>query len=446
MQPQIVKFKCISLTPDGKGVISHHGKNYSIPYLIPGEEANCLIQQRKSGVGISLKTIVQTVKTRVKPPCPYFYDCGGCQLQHMSNKAQNQFKMDWVTEWMKPYGKPMPLIAMETPYHYRNKSHHTFKPGKKGAIDVGFYQEKSHELVPVESCMIQDPKADEIVKTIHGMLRSFKLNAYDEDRGSGFLRHVLIKTSQTTGDIMVVLVTGTHLFRGKNNFVKALREKHPEITTILMNVNDKQTSMILGDREDVIYGKGTIRDTLCGLKFEISAKSFYQVNPIQTEKLYNKAIEMAGLTGKESVIDAYSGIGTIGLIASQNADQVIGVEINQDAVRDSIRNCKLNGIKNARFYQADAGEFMVELSSQGHAIDVVFMDPPRTGSDEKFLTSLVQLNPKKIVYISCNPETQARDLKFLVNRGYKVEMIQPVDMFPQTYHVETVVRLQRQNP
>ena len=236
---------------------------------------------------------------------------------------------------------------------------------------------------------------------------------------------------------------GSPILPSKNNFVKALRKLHPEITTIVLNVNDKKTSMVLGEKETVLYGKGYIEDTLCGLTFRISPKSFYQVNPVQTEILYGKAMEYAELTGKERVIDAYCGIGTIGMIAAKQAKEVIGVELNKDAVRDAIRNAKRNGMKNITFYQKDAGEFMVQMAAQGEHADVVLMDPPRAGSDEAFLSSVVKLSPERIVYVSCNPVTLARDLKYLTKHGYQAQVCQPVDMFPWTGHVETVCLLSK---
>ena len=242
---------------------------------------------------------------------------------------------------------------------------------------------------------------------------------------------------------MVVLVTASPVFPSKNNFVKALRKLHPEITTVVVNINDKQTSMVLGEKETVIYGKGYIEDTLCGCTFRISPKSFYQVNPVQTEILYNKAIAYAGLTGKEKVIDAYCGTGTIGLIAASQAKEVIGVELNRDAVKDAIINAKRNNIQNEQFYNADAGKFMVELAEQNEKVDVVFMDPPRSGSDEAFLSSVVKLAPKKVVYVSCNPETLARDLKYLTRHGYQAVECQPCDMFPFTKHVEAICLLSK---
>ena len=281
------------------------------------------------------------------------------------------------------------------------------------------------------------------MQSVAGLMKSFKMRAYNEDTGYGFLRHILIRTGYHTGQIMVVLVTASQVFPSKNNFVKALRKLHPEITTIVANVNDRNTSMILGDKQQVLYGKGYIEDILCGKRFRISPKSFYQVNPVQTEILYDKAMEYAELTGKETVIDAYSGIGTIGMVASDRAKEVISVEVNGDAVRDAIANAKMNKIKNVHFYKADAGEFMVKMAAAGQKADVVFMDPPRAGSDRKFLNSLLRLKPRKVVYISCNPETLKRDLGYLTGNGYRVKKIQPVDMFPMTEGIETVSLLSR---
>ena len=353
------------------------------------------------------------------------------------------WKQRKVEKLLGKFGRVQPIIGMETPYHYRNKVQAAFALTQNKRIISGVYQSSTHRVVPVEHCMTEDQKADEIIGTIRGMMHQFKLTPYNEDTGRGFLRHVLVKRGFSSNQIMVVLVTGTPVFPSKNHFVAALREKHPEITTILMNVNPYQTSMVLGENEKVLYGDGTIEDILCGCVFRISAKSFYQINPVQTEILYQKAIAFAGLTGKETVIDAYCGIGTIGLVAAKDAGQVIGVEVNRDAVKDAIANAKRNGIKNAYFYHADAGRFMTEMAKEGQTAEVVMMDPPRAGSDLAFLSSLAALSPKRIVYISCNPETQERDLSYLVQHGYQVKAIQPVDMFPHTNHVETVVLLSK---
>jgi 23S rRNA (uracil1939-C5)-methyltransferase len=383
-----------------------------------------------------------------KEKCPYSKKCGGCTYQGVAYEKQLKEKQELVDKLIGGFCKVSPIVGMSNPYHYRNKVHAAFGITRRGEIISGVYREGTHDIVPVEICQIEDKKADEIIQDIKGMLRSFKIKTYDEDTGYGLLRHVMVRRGFKSGEIMVVLVLGSPIMPSKNNFVKALRKKHPEISTVIVNVNDKRTSMVLGDKESVIYGKGYISDELCGCKFKISSKSFYQVNPVHTEILYNKAIELASLTGKERVLDAYCGIGTIGIIASKKAKEVIGVELNKAAVKDAITNAKINGINNIRFFADDAGQFMLKTSAKmledkSAGIDVVFMDPPRAGSDENFMSSVVKLAPKKVVYVSCNPETLARDLKYFTKNGYKVESAVPVDMFPHTGHIETVVSMAR---
>lgn len=375
--------------------------------------------------------------------CPVAKKCGGCTWINKGYEEQLKEKEKWLAGLLKPFCKPEPIIGMENPQHYRNKVHAAFGEDRKHNAISGIYEAGSHRIVPVDSCLIEDEKADEIIVSIRGLLKSFKIRPYNEDTGYGLLRHVLIRIGHVTGQIMVVLVLSSPVMPSKNNFVKALRKLHPEITTIVVNVNNRKTSMVLGDKEQVIYGKGYIEDVLCGKTFRISPKSFYQVNPVQTEKLYNKALEYADLKGTEVVVDAYCGTGTIGMIASDKAKQVIGVELNADAVKDARINAKNNGIKNIQFYQNDAGKFLVEMAEQNAKVDVVLMDPPRAGSDEAFLSSVVKMAPEKVVYISCNPETLVRDLKYLTKRGYKVVKGVGCDMFPFTEHCETIVLLQK---
>ena len=376
--------------------------------------------------------------------CPEHRKCGGCQLQNMNYQQQLKWKQVLVERLLIKYNRISPIIGMENPQHYRNKVQAAFGMDIRTKKTIsGVYQSSSHKIVPIDSCMIEDQKADEIIVTIRNMLPQFKLQAYDVRSGRGFLRHVLVKRGFTTNEIMVVLVTPSPIFPSKNNFISVLRKKHPEITTIIQNVNSYDTSLVLGDRESVLFGKGFIEDVLCGCTFRISARSFYQINPIQTEILYTKAIELAGIKDTDRVIDAYCGIGTIGLIASKHCKEVIGVELNGDAVRDAISNCKRNKITNARFYKDDAGKFMTDMAEAGEKADIVIMDPPRAGSDEAFMSSILTLAPNRVVYVSCNPETLARDLEFMTKNGYKVKEIQPVDMFPYTHHVEVVILMVR---
>ncbi len=373
--------------------------------------------------------------------CPLAKKCGGCQLQNMTYDRQLKWKQARCEILLKKFGKVEKIIGMDNPYHYRNKVQAAFGRTKSGKIISGVYQSGSHRIVSVDSCMTEDEIADKIIVDIRNMVPKFKIWTYDEDKGTGFLRHVLVKRGFSSGQVMVVIVGVSGYFPMKKKFTAALLEMHPEITTVVLNINPKDTNLVLGDREEILYGNGYIEDTLCGCVFRISPKSFYQINPVQTEKLYGKAMELAELDNDTKVLDAYCGIGTIGLVAAKTAGNVIGVELNPDAVKDAISNAKRNDSKNARFYCADAGDFMQELAENGERFDVVFMDPPRSGSSKKFIDSLAVAAPEKVVYISCNPETLARDLQMITKKGYKVRKICPVDMFPHTNHMECVTLL-----
>lgn len=377
--------------------------------------------------------------------CPVYKKCGGCQLQNLTYQEQLAFKQKKVSKLLSQFCKVQPIIGMESPFHYRNKVQAAFRTDRNGRIISGVYQSRTHRIVSIDECMIEDTIADKIIVTVRKMLKSFKLTTYDEDAQRGFLRHILVKRGFATNEVMLVLVTGTPVFPSKNNFVKAITKEFPEIKTVVQNINPYRTNLVLGDVQKILYGKGYIEDILCGCKFRISPKSFYQINPIQTEILYGKAIEFAKLKGNETVLDTYCGIGIIGIIAAKNgAGSVIGIELNKDAVKDAVQNARANDLKNIRFYQGDAGEFMEAASEEDEKPDVVFMDPPRAGSDKKFLSSLIKMSPKTVVYISCNPETMARDLYYLTqNSTYKVRKIQPVDMFPHTSHIETVVLMSK---
>lgn len=374
--------------------------------------------------------------------CPYYKKCGGCHLQNMTYEEQLKYKQIKCIKLLGKFCRVKEVIGMEEPTHYRCKVQAAFSKDKTGIIS-GVYQSSTHKIVPIDSCLIEDSKADEIIVTIRKLLKSFKLKPFDENEMTGFLRHVLIRKGYYTGQIMVVLVTGSSVFPSKRSFINALLQRHPEITTIVQNINNKFTSLVLGEQNITLYGDGYIEDTIFDKVFRISPRSFYQVNPVMTTVLYGKALEYMELTGNETVIDAYCGTGTIGMLASEGAKRVIGVELNADAVKDAKFNAKRNNIENIEFYTADASDFMVEMAKAGEKADVVIMDPPRAGSDERFMSSVVTLSPKRVVYVSCNPETLARDLKYFIKNGYNVKKIQPVDMFPHTNHVESVVLLIR---
>lgn len=354
---------------------------------------------------------------------------------------QLALKQRQVERLLSPFGHVAPILGMESPYRYRNKVEAAFGTDAGGRTVCGKYQPYSHVIVPITDCLLEDAVADAIIADIYDMLREFRLTAYDERRERGMLRHVLVRRGFATDEIMVVLVLTVPAFRMQKAFAAALLRRHPDITTIVLNHNDRRTSMVLGTRETVLYGRGFIEDELCGCRFRISAGSFYQVNPLQTEKLYRTAIDFAALTGREHVLDAYCGTGTIGIAASAAAGSVLGVELNRDAVRDAIANARRNAARNCHFICDDAGRFLTRTAAEGRTPDVLFMDPPRSGSDAKFLAAVRRMHPRRIVYISCNPETLARDLRTLTSGGYHVQQIQPVDMFPHTDHVEVVIRM-----
>lgn len=383
------------------------------------------------------KTTEQTAK---KPAalCRHFGKCGGCKYLNLSYEEQLAAKKKTVRELMEKHCKVKPIIGMDDPWHYRHKVQAVFGLDRKKQHISGVYEEKTHRILPVESCLIEDQKADAIINTVRGLLKSFKIKVYDEDTGYGLLRYVLVRKARYTDELMVVLVTASPVFPSKRNFVDALRKVHPEITTVVQNINDRTDSMVLGSRFQVLYGKGYIVDRLCGCSFKISPGSFYQVNPEQAQKLYEKAIELAELTGKETVVDAYCGTGTIGIIAAAGAGKVIGVESNADAVRDAVGNAKANGVKNIRFYKDDAGRFLQGCAADGIGVDVLLMDPPRAGSSEEFLNAAAAIRPKKIVYVSCNPVTLERDTAILEKNGYRAKEVWPVDMFPWSGAVEAV--------
>lgn len=377
--------------------------------------------------------------------CPAAKKCSGCQLSNLNYQQQLEWKQKDVSKLLGEFGEIKPIIAMENPYDYRNKVQAVFRKTAGGKIISGIYQSSRCGIVGIDRCMTNDPKADEIILGIRGLLRSFKIMPFDEGTGSGFLKHVLVRTGKKSGEILVTLVGGTRIFPKKRDFVAALVQKFPEITTITFSVNTNPEMLLLGNNNEILYGKGYIIDELCGKKFRISPQSFYQINPVQTEKLYDYAINAAKLKKTDNILDAYSGIGTIGIIASDFVNSVQGIEYNAAAVRDAVHNCQENGItKNVAFNKGDAGDYLRERAKNGTFFDVVFMDPARAGADRNFLKALVKIKPRKIVYISCNPATLSRDLKSLV-KCYEISEIQPFDMFPHTRHIETVVVLKQKN-
>ena len=435
---------------DGEGIGKVDGYTVFVKDTVIGDKVQAKIMKAKKNYGYArLVEIMEPSKDRVEPRCAYARQCGGCQIQALSYEKQLAYKQQKIENNLIRIGGfqkeeiPMqPIIGMEDPYHYRNKAQFPVGCDKEGHLIAGFYAGRTHSIISNRKCYLGVEVNEQILNLVLAHMEAYDIPAYDETTGKGLVRHVLIRYGFQSKEIMVCLVVNGSRIPGAEDLIAKLREI-PGMTSISLNINREKTNVILGRKGKLLWGQEYITDTIGPIAYQISPQSFYQVNPVQTEILYQTAIDYAGLTGKETVIDAYCGIGTIGLIAAKKAGKVIGVELNKDAVKDARINAKENKITNAAFYQGDAGRFMVEMAAKGEKADVVFMDPPRAGSDERFLSSVVKLSPKKVIYISCNPETLARDLKYLTKHHYKVEKIQPVDMFPFCDHCETVCELVR---
>ncbi len=438
----ITNVECKSIDNYGYGEFVQGYKIYKIPNLLPGEIAK--VELFNNGTG-KVREYVSLSNERLKPKCPRYFECGGCQLQHFSYEKQLELKMSSVKDAFEKYGVVvktfLPIIPAKSPYHYRNKNQMIISlKGKK--VMSGFYEEFTHNIINVDECVIQDDRANQIIKTMRTLFQQQHIEPYDEDKKTGLIRHVLIRTSESTGEVLVVIVAKEEMFPGRNNFVKALREAHPEITSIVQNINSRTTSVILGDFERILYGSGSIKDQLLGKTFLISTKTFYQVNSRQTETLYKKALELAKPKKDETMLDLYCGVGTIGIIFSDYVKKVIGVEINKDSVKNAIINSRINHADNARFYQSDALDYMIKVIDEKVKIDILLVDPPREGLNAEFIKLLLRMKPKKFVYISCNPETLARDVQNLTREDYSLVQVHPIDLFPQTNHVESVTLLE----
>ena len=373
----------------------------------------------------------------------YKQGCGGCPMLALPYEEQLRKKQKKIKKLLGNFGKPQPIIGMENPWHYRNKAISTFTYVKGKQVQSGIYAQGTHWVIPVETCLLHQQALDEAIEAVRKAVREFKYPVYDEDKKTGLVRHILVRHSLSEDQVLAVLVTASPVLPGAKAFGKRVRQLCPKITTFIQNINERSTSAVLGYKEKILYGKGYIRDTLCGIRFRISGSSFYQINPVQTEILYRTAIEAADLDKDQTVLDAYCGVGTIGLFAASRAKKVIGVERNKSAVRCAWENAKENGIQNVQFLCDDATDFIRKMAARGERVDVVFMDPPRAGSTPEFLQAVSAMRPEKIVYVSCNPETQKRDLELLIKERWKVKKIQGVDMFPHTEGIETVVLLDK---
>jgi len=472
-----VTLDIIGLTQDGEGVGRADGFTLFVQGALPGERIKAKVLKVKKQYGYAkMLELLQASPDRVEAPCPIYRQCGGCQLQHMDYAAQLAWKRQHVIDSLTRIGKLRvadaagaaeaagdaggavgvvadgvvvhPTIGMAEPWRYRNKAQvpigmaqADLDDGAAGSLIGGFYARGSHRIIDMDACVIQHERNDEAVRVVKRIGTRLGIRAYDETTGRGLLRHVVVRTGFATGETMVCLVTnGTRIPR-VDELVEGIRRALPDVRSIVQNVNTRNTNVIFGDETRVLWGSDFIFDELDGLRFAISARSFYQVNPAQTVALYRKAVEYAGLTGRETVIDAYCGIGTISLFLARRAGKVYGVESVPEAVEDARRNAALNGIANASFEVGLAEEVIPRWREAGIAADVIVVDPPRKGCDAKLLDTIVRMRPKRVVYVSCNPATLARDLAVLEAGGFRTMEVQPVDMFPHTGHVECVVLL-----
>ncbi|WEK53595.1 MAG: 23S rRNA (uracil(1939)-C(5))-methyltransferase RlmD [Candidatus Cohnella colombiensis] len=453
---QIVQCEIVGLTHQGEGVGRYEGYTLFVHEALPGEivRAEVVSVGKTYGRARMIELVARSAE-RVDAPCSIYEACGGCQLQHLSYEAQLRWKRQQVVDSLQRIGKLQdvgdgegegvivhPVIGMDDPWRYRNKAQVPIGSGEAGLIG-GFYELGSNEIVDMDRCLIQQEPNEELVRIVKEAARMLDISAYNRETGRGLLRHVVVRHAVTTGQQMVVLVTNGHDIPLAQEWVSLIRERAPHVVSICQNVNTAATSVVFGDTTRVLWGEEVIYDEIDGLQFAISARSFFQVNPVQTEKLYSTAVEYANLTGEETVVDAYCGIGTITLFLARYARRVYGVEIIPEAIEDARRNALLNGITNAEFEVGAAEVVMPRWQSQGIDPDVIVVDPPRKGCDPALIATMLELWPARIVYVSCDPATLARDLRLLADGGYRVVEVQPVDMFPHTGHVECCVSLVR---
>lgn len=434
------------LTHDGQGVAKVEGYPIFVEKGLPGEKAKIKIIKANKNYGFGkLIEVSEKSPYRVNILADEKPKYGGCQIEHMNYEGQLQFKQNQVEQVLTRIGKlenvPVhPILGMDTPYHYRNKAQAPVGE-KDGKLIAGFYRPRSHDIMDTDESVIQLPEVNEAIQAVKDIANRLGISAYNEEAHSGCLRNIMARYGRQTEELMVVLVTRTDDLPHKAKLMDELVSRLPKLKSIVQNVNSKRTNVILGDKTKVLWGNEVIYDTIGTVKFAISARSFYQVNPVQTKTLYDKALQYAELTGEETVIDAYCGIGTISLFLAQKAKKVYGVEVVPEAIEDARRNAELNGIENVEFEVGGAEEVIPKWAEAGIHADVLVVDPPRKGCDEKLLETMIQMKPKKIVYVSCNPATLARDLRILEDGGFQTVEVQPVDMFPMTVHVEAVAKI-----
>ncbi|MCG7215054.1 23S rRNA (uracil(1939)-C(5))-methyltransferase RlmD [Paenibacillus mucilaginosus] len=448
----------VGIGHEGEGVGRVNGYTLFVPGALPGEKVRVKVVKVKKQYGYAkLLEVLEASPDRIDAPCPIYKQCGGCQLQHLSYEAQMRWKRQLVIDNLTRIGKLQvvgereegiivhPTLGMSDPWRYRNKAQVPIglAETEEGGLVGGFYAQGSHRIIDMEACLIQHENNDAVVGAVKKIARELGIRPYSEETGRGLLRHVIARYGFNTGEIMVVLVTNGRDLPHADELTGLIRRDVPGVTSIVQNINTRETNVIFGDETRTLWGSDVIYDTIGDIRFAISARSFYQVNPVQTEVLYGKALEYAALTGRETVIDAYCGIGTISLFLAQKADRVYGVEIVPEAIEDARANARLNGIRNASFEAGPAEVVIPAWRGKGIAPDVIVVDPPRKGCDPALLETILAMRPERVVYVSCNPSTLARDLRVLEDGGFRTVQVQPVDMFPHTVHVESVAVLVR---
>ena len=432
----------------GEGVGRYQDFTVFIPGALPGEKVAAVITTVKKTYALGRLATVETPSPhRIAPECGIYNLCGGCQLQHVNYEEQLKTKRQQVVDAITRIGKLSevlvhPTLGAANPWYYRNKMQ--FPVGKKnGKIVVGCFSQGSHIIIDTDNCLIQHQINNDIVREVRNVIEEFGIEPYDEHTGQGIIRHVLGRVGTATGQVMIVLVTATERLPQQQALIERLTAKLPGLVSIIQNINDKRTNIIMGHKTRTLWGQDTITDKLGEFTFAISARSFFQVNTVQAEVLYNQAVKYADLTGNETVIDAYCGTGTITLFLARQAAKVYGIEIVEPAIHDARQNAINNNVTNVEFIVGDAIDVMPRMFKQGIKPDVIIVDPPRAGCEQKVLETFVSMEPKRIVYVSCNPASLARDLAILNDLGYKAQEIQPVDMFAQTFHVESVALIER---
>ena len=444
---QTLSVKIIDLNYLGQGVAKEEGMIIFIDGAIPGDFAEIKIieQKKKFAVGKLIKIITPSVD-RINPPCEYYDDCGGCQMMHMSYEAQLICKKDRVINELKRASVNTEdvlindTIGMNTPFNYRNKT--TFSVSRKNnEIIIGPYEQGTYNTVDINNCMLQSNYADNVIALFKKLMKKYKLEPYDKNSGKGIIRNIVLRSNRQN-DLMLIIVTAKEEFPNKDNLINDLKSNAKEIKTIVQNINDKKTNLAMGHKNIILHGKGIIEDYIGELKFAISPETFFQINPQQTEILYETAINYAGLSKDDICFDIYCGIGTISLMAAKHAKKVYGVEIVEQSIINAKENAVINNISNTEFYAGKAEEVIPRLYKNNIKADVVIVDPPRKGCEKEVIDTINDMQPKKIVYVSCNPSTLARDIKLLEAGGYKLKKVQPIDQFPWSVHVECVILMQ----